>query len=124
MSGAVDCPLTLGDYIKGVTGFTVPDLTLRAICSKRGVTPYIFVDDMLGSMIRVRDLCIADTYVWAIAQPSGSMRFEEADGNWKSARTTAEIRFGDKVQWRKFADEIYKAYGERVTTSPIKIQSL
>lgn len=109
---------TIEQWLQGMTGFDISDNTMRAILAGRGVRPCTDMAELVGSAgIRLRDLCLADTYRW-LATASSSSEIYESDGGWQSRRTS-KTDFDRKALMRE-ANRLYALHGETSSIDTVK----
>ncbi len=101
--------LTLGDYLRGLTSYEVPDNALVTIMLRRSLTL-----ETSASLVseKDRDLCTADLYMWCATTPSVKNDTEDADAGWKHKEGGWQTSAYDKRLLRQMANDIYSKWGE------------
>lgn len=111
--------MTIEEYLKGKTGYSITDDAIRSILFDRNVS-----EDSDASSLsqREKDLCVADLFRWILLNPSISASVEDADGGWKHKEGSSQMSDSDKSFLRQEANRIYDLYGEeRIMTSKMHI---
>lgn len=103
-----------------MVGFEVKDNAITSILIDREVEPGA---DVTTLDKRTKDLCRADLYMWCASTPSVQGSVEDADGVWKHKEGGTQSSAFDKRNLRQMANDIYKMYGENVSSSKVRIVS-
>lgn len=111
---------TIEEYLYGVVGFEVKENAITSILIDRNVEPG---SDVQTIDKRTKDLCRADLYMWCASTPSVQGSVEDADGVWKHKEGGTQSSAFDKRNLRQMANDIYKLYGENVSSSKVKVTS-
>lgn len=111
---------TIEEYLYGVVGFTVKENAITSILIDRNVEAGTDVSTLDK---RTKDLCRADLYMWCASTPSVQGSVEDADGVWKHKEGGTQSSAFDKRNLRQMANDIYKLYGENVSSSKVRITS-
>lgn len=131
--------MTLEQYLRGLVSYEIPDDTLRAILFNRGIeentsVTKLFVPDPDDETVtedyvafenkKLRDLSLADIYMYCAGLPSAKNNSSEADGQWKSEQGGYQRSAFDSRQLRAMANDIYARYGEVLKGQKIKLVSI
>lgn len=111
---------TIEEYLHGKVGFEVKDNAITSILIDRDVKPNTDVSTLNK---RTKDLCRADLYMWCASTPSVQGSIEDADGVWKHKEGGTQSSAFDKRNLRQMANDIYKLYGENISSSKVKVIS-
>ena len=111
---------TIEEYLHGVVGFEVKDNAITSILIDRDVKPNTDVSTLNK---RTKDLCRTDLYMWCASTPSVQGSIEDADGVWKHKEGGTQSSAFDKRNLRQMANDIYKLYGENISSSKVKVIS-
>ena len=107
--------MTIEQYLKHKTGYSIDDEAISTILEDRGVTP--------GSE-RDKDLCRADLYMYCATAPTIMNGKEDSHGGWKHRESGYQSSAGDKSRLIVMADNIYKKYGLASSAPTFKIIKL
>ena len=113
-------PLTVVEYLRGVTAYDVPDSALRVILVKRELgadetvesIPVVSSPDGVSSGRKSLDLATADLYMWCASTPSVKNDTEDSDAGWKHKEGGWQTSAFDKRQLRQMAKDLYDKWGE------------
>ena len=101
--------LIIEDYMRGKTGYTIPDAALKAILSKRGIESGVYISTLTTEK---QELCVADLYVYCTNIPSTVGVTMDAHGGWKHQDGGWQATEADKKNLLAMANAIYSKYGE------------
>jgi len=124
---ACSSELTIEQYLRGRVAYDIPDETLRSILLDREISEGTIVSDLSDDKDerkKLRDLCLADVYMYCASLPSTRNNSSEADGQWKSEQGGYQRSAYDSRQLRAMANDIYDKYGEKVQGQKIKMVSI
>lgn len=124
---ACSSELTIEQYLRGRVAYDIPDETLRSILLDREISEGTIVSDLSDDKDerkKLRDLCLADVYMYCASLPSTRNNSSEADGQWKSEQGGYQRSAYDSRQLRAMANDIYDKYGEKVHGQKIKMVSI
>jgi len=124
---ACSSELTIEQYLRGRVAYDIPDETLRSILLDREISEGTIVSDLSDDKDerkKLRDLCLADVYMYCANLPSTRNNSSEADGQWKSEQGGYQRSAYDSRQLRAMANDIYDKYGEKVQGQKIKMVSI
>lgn len=119
--------MTIEQYLRGRVYYDIPDETLRSILLDREISEGTLVMDLsddADERKKLRDLCLADVYMYCASLPSTRNNSSEADGQWKSEEGGYQRSAYDSRQLRAMANDIYEKYGETVQGQKIKLVSI
>ena len=119
--------LTIEQYLRGRIYYDIPSETLRSILLDRDIaegTPVSELSEDKDERKKLRDLCLADVYMYCASLPSTKNNSSEADGQWKSEQGGYQRSAYDSRQLRAMANDIYAKYGEKVQGQKIKLVSI
>lgn len=114
--------MSIVSYLKGKVGFDVPDATLNAILSDRGIDANT---DIVELTEKQRDLLYADVLIWGATLPTTYSGVKESDGGWSHTEGSSTIQSADKKRFESIANDIYLKYNDpRKAKAKIKIINL
>lgn len=119
--------MTIEQYLRGRVAYDIPDETLRAILLDREIadgTILSFLREDADESKKVRELCLADVYMYCASLPSTKNNSSEADGQWKSETGGYQRSAYDSRQLRAMANDIYSKYGEGTQGQKIRLVSI
>lgn len=125
--------MTIEQYLRGRIYYDIPEETLRSILFDRGIgegTPVVelsLIEDnekRLYENKKLRDLCLADVYMYCASLPSTRNNSSESDGQWKSEQGGYQRSAFDSRQLRAMANDIYAKYGEKAQGQKITLTSI
>lgn len=112
--------LTIEDYLRGMVPADLPERALASIFAKRGIE----AGTAAGTLDeKLRDLSLADVYVYVSAMPSVRNNTEDSDGGWKHTEGGYQMTVSDKRALRALARRLLEKWGERLPIGTIVIKS-
>ena len=119
--------ITIEQYLRGRIAYNIPDETLRSILLDREISEGTLVNELsedTDERKKLRELCLADVYMYCAGLPSTKNNSSEADGQWKSEQGGYQRSAYDSRQLRAMANDIYAKYGEGTQGQKIRLVSI
>ncbi len=113
--------MTIEQYLKHKTGYSIDDEAISTILEDRGVTPGSEVSSLSE---KDKELCCADLYMYCATAPTIMNGREDSHGGWKHRESGYQSSAGDKSRLIVMADNIYKKYGLASSAPTFKIIKL
>lgn len=113
--------MSIEEYLKGLTGFEIPDSAIKTILLKRRIDAGTSADSLTEKEL---DLSTADLYMWCASTPSVKQSTEDADGDWKHVEGGWQTSAYDKREMRAMARELYDKWEDKKISGTITLINL